>query len=179
MNIFVPCIIVSEKTNIYTICNLVTTSFHLFAAVFSWTMFQTDESFKILSNRSCSQFDENRLDCIFGVGGHDLFPILVGFVFLSGGILGMLNRLSNHMTLRKLLKHLKINYNHGGVIASIIEKYRQKEFDMETTAKTSGGEWRQKLRWLKVQWQGYRSTKIYCTEIILQKIYLQFNYLVV
>ena len=149
LSIFVPCIIVSEETNIYTICNLVTTGVHLVAAGFSWTMFQTDESFQISSNRSCSQFDEISRDCIFGVSGHYIFPILVGLVFLSSGILEILNRLSNHMTLRKFLKKLNINFNHGGVIASIIENYRKKEFEMEMTAKLLGGPWDPRLRMLK------------------------------
>lgn len=162
LSIFAPCIIVSEESMIFPISVGITTFFHLGTAGFSWVIFDTEVSFQNgrfntscfsnisdTRNSSCSQINKMDVDSIFGLNGHLVFRIMVALLLLSCGVLLYLDYLSSHINLRKLLKKLRVDYNHGGVIASIIEKYREREFEMEKVAKNMGGYWKVRLNRLK------------------------------
>ena len=164
LSMFIPCITVSEESMIFPISVGITTLFHLATAGFSWAIFETDVSFQEgqfnatcfsnnseARNTSCSQVNTMNVDTILGISGHIVFPIMIALLLLSCGALVWLSYLSSHINLRKLLKKLRVDYNHGGVIASIVEKYRLNEFEMEKAAKNMDGLWTDKLDWLKTQ----------------------------
>ena len=151
LSLFAPCITVSEESKIFPITALVSTVLHFILIIFSWSVFTCDPGFHNINQTLPATnitYNEQSVT-ILGMDGQILFPVAFVTLFLSFGILLWMTVLSSHISLRRVLKGFGIQFNHGGLVAMVLEELANKKYEMEIKAKIQGRNWKTQLKWLR------------------------------
>ena len=166
LSMFVPCIIVSNESRVFPITSVISTMLHFVILGLSWSVFSAahyldaDIRCPIGNASTCSLMYNVTLakdtppmlpdaTSIEGINLEIFLPITSGLLLLSILSLILIWHVSSHLNLRQVMQKLGFNWSHMSMVAFLLEKEAQLEYDMEGEAKEQAGAWMQQLSWLK------------------------------